>query len=117
MQGFIAGGSLDGDLRASFGGVFDIYGGQFGGGDPDSLWRLGGTQVMNVHGWNLMVNDARLTGYLLDGSRLDVNVAFSQTFNGALNLINVPEPGTLALFGVGLLGAFVARRKGKVARE
>ena len=62
MQGFIAGGSLDGDLRASFGGVFDIYGGQFGGGDPDSLWRLGGTQVMNVYGWNLMVNDARLTG-------------------------------------------------------
>ena len=115
IQGFIAGGSLDGDLRAIFGGVFDIYGGQFGGGNPGSLWSLGGAQVMNVFGWDLMINDARLTGFLLDGSRLDVNLAFSQTFNGALNLINVPEPGTLALFGMGLLGAFVARRKGKVA--
>jgi hypothetical protein len=111
MQGFIAGGSVDGNLRASFGGLLDIYGGQFGGGNPAALWSLGGAQVMNVYGWDLVLRDSRLTGFLLDGSRIDVNVAFSSSFTGALNLVNVPEPGTLALFGVGLFGAFAARRK------
>ena len=55
---------------------------------------------MNVYGWDLMINDSRLAGYLLDGSRLDINISRSASFTGSLNLINVPEPGTLALFGV-----------------
>lgn len=109
MQGFIVGGSIDGDLRARVGGVFDISGGQFGTGS--SLWSLGGAQIMNVHGRDLTLSGANLTGFLLDGSWLDVDVSFTPTFSGQLNLLNVPEPGTLAIFGVGLLGAFVARRK------
>ncbi len=116
LQGFIEGGAIDGDLRASVGGVLDISGGLFGGG-ATSLWSLGGAQVMNVWGWDLLLTDSRLTGYLLDGSRLDVDVAFSQTFSGALNLHNVPEPDTLALFGLGLLAVFFARRKSPQRRR
>jgi hypothetical protein len=118
LQGFMEGGAIDGNLRARGlgGGVFDIFGGQFGGGDPDSLWWLGGAQIMNVHGRGLVLTDGRLTGYLLDGSRLDVGVNFSDFYRGQLNIYNVPEPGTLALFGAGLLAAFAARRKVKAAR-
>jgi hypothetical protein len=120
MSGFISGGAIDGNLRlrgAGGSGAFDILGGQFGAGNANPLWWLGGGQILNVHGSDLVFANGRLTGSLLDGSNINVGVTFSQLFTGQLNLYNVPEPGTLALFGVGLLGAFAARRKATAAKQ
>jgi len=115
LEGSIVGGSIDGNLLARVGGTFDISGGLFGGGTGSSLWTLGGAQIFNVHGRDLVLTGTDLTGFLLDGSVLNVDVSFLPSFTGALNLYNVPEPGTLALIGVGLFGAFAARRKAKAA--
>lgn len=117
LRGYITGGAIDGNLtaRGAGGGSFDIFGGQFGTGNANPLWWLGGSQVFNVHGRDLLLANGRLSGWLLDGSRLDVGINFGQGFNGAVNLYNVPEPGTLALLAVGLLGAFAARRKAQTA--
>lgn len=102
------GGFSDGDLISAGGGVLDIFGGMFEAGEN---FVLAAGAVINVYGMGLMLSDPTngvLTGTLADGNSINVNYSL---FSGAvINLIEIPEPGMLALFGVGLIGLGLARR-------
>jgi hypothetical protein len=122
IDGVITGGAIDGDLRmynndTSVRASLDIRGGLFGLGNTDPLWTLGGFQDLNVYGLDLMFQDGILSGHLRDGSYLNVGVEFTPYWTGEFNLYNVPEPGTLALMGIGLAGIGLARRRRSAERR
>lgn len=56
------------------------------------------------------VNVGDVIGFSMGGSNFDSN----NTLRGTLNLQQIPEPGTLALLGIGLAGLGLARRRKKI---
>jgi hypothetical protein len=142
---FDAGTGLDDDgwllnLRnSSFGGQghVDITGGHFGYDNIGNGFGIFTNTTVDIHGWDLELNDNLLTGYLLDGSWIETPVSLAYYENaplGTLNLINhenvnapeprrflgtvianqnvnVPEPGSLMLLAIGLTGVWASKRR------
>jgi hypothetical protein len=100
-------------------GHFDITGGYFGYDNVGNGFGIFNNTTVDVHGWDLELNDNLLTGYLLDGSWIEttVTLAFNENFSpGTLNIVNhenanVPEPGSLMLLAIGLTGVWASKRR------
>jgi hypothetical protein len=97
----------------------DITGGCFGCNNVGNGFGIFTNTVVDVHGWDLELNDNLLTGYLMDGNWIETPVTLAYNDYaplGTLNLINyenvnVPEPGSLILLASGLTGAWVTKRR------
>lgn len=106
----ISGGSIFGDISFSgFDHIFNITGGLFNG----NITGSGFDHIFNFTGYDLVLNSNNISGYLLDGSAIDLNV--SGSFSGAqINLTNVasvPEPSSAVLLILGVLGLTVRSRQ------
>jgi len=64
-----------------------ISGGKLGYDNPGRGISLGGNSNLSIYGWDLVHSDGRVTGYLSDGSRIDVALTFGDNWIGSLNLI------------------------------
>jgi ketosteroid isomerase-like protein len=110
-QATISGGIFsnpDGDvIHVRNGSILNITGGLF---DGETFW-VRADSVMNVFGTDLDFTDGHLTGFLADGNQ--ISLVAGPLFNGGLHLIDVPEPSTFMLLGIGLaaLGWVGQRRK------
>jgi hypothetical protein len=106
---------------------FEISGGLFGYDNIGRGFGVFNDAIVDVHGWDLELNNNLLTGYLLDGSWIETTVTLTQNnyyFDGILNIINygnpndpeppnasVPEPGSLMLLLIGVTGTWATRQR------
>ena len=92
---------------------FDIWGGQLGAGSAGNGIRLDVCATLDVYGTNLSYSGGLLSGFLADGSLLNVSVTEESRWSGAVRLHDtaVPEPGTLGLLGVALGAMAMTRRR------
>lgn len=106
----ISGGELQGGLLFSgFRHVFNITGGVING----DIRGSGFDHIFNFTGSNLVLNGQNITGFLLDGSAIDLNLS-GGLVRQQINLINIasaPEPSTFMLLLLGLSGLAIARKK------
>lgn len=89
----------------------DIWGGEFGYQQSGLGFFLEDQVDFSIHGRDLVFADGWLSGYLQDGSWFNQAFTFGSNWQGAFNVHNVPEPGTLALLLMGALGCAVAGRR------
>ena len=87
-------------------GFLDLKGGHIAGS-----FGVEGDSILNIYGYGLTttiidseidVYSEHITGTLLDGSTLNADALVFQ--NGQVNLINVPEPSSVILAALGLVG-------------
>lgn len=122
VSGSISGGSFaigsgfGSNLVSASNTTLDILGGAF---ETGKLWNLSDGSVFNVFGTGLVLTgttSGTLSGTLQDGSSINVNYNLSSfTASSVINInpqsTQVPEPGMLALFGLGVAGLGFARSK------
>lgn len=99
--------------------IFNIWGGQLGHGSAGNGMHLDLCATIDVYGTNLSYAGGLLTGFLADGSLLNLAVTEESRWGGALRLhdVSVPEPGTLGLLGLALGAMAIARRRRIPARS
>lgn len=99
----------------------DISGGEWGYANAGHGFFLDGPgfpsnlpiPTFNIHGIALELINNQIRGTLLDGSYIDVAITFGENWSGQFNVVNhgVPEPSTLMLLSVCLMGLLFHRRK------
>lgn len=95
---------------AGMNGLLDIWGGQFGYAGAGRGFLIDDLMSFSIHGRDLVYSNGWLTGYLMDGSWFSNALTFGSNWQGTFTIHNVPEPETIALFLVGLVGMTLARR-------
>jgi hypothetical protein len=95
-------------------GLLDIWGGQFGYAGAGRGFLIDNLMSFSIHGRDLVYSNGWLTGYLSDGSWFSNALTFGSNWQGTFTIHNVPEPETLALFLMGLVGMTLARRNTKM---
>lgn len=91
-------------------GLLEIWGGQFGYADAGNGFMLDDLMSLSVYGRDLVYSNGWLTGYLSDGSWFSNALTFGSNWQGTFTIHNVPEPETLGLFLLGLVGMTLTRR-------
>jgi hypothetical protein len=92
-------------------GLLEIWGGEFGYADAGQGFLIDDLMSLSVFGRDLVYSNGWLTGYLSDGSWFSNALTFGSNWQGAFTIHNVPEPETIGLFLIGLVGMTLARRK------
>jgi hypothetical protein len=94
-------------------GLLEIWGGQFGYASAGRGFLIDDLMSFSVFGRDLVYSNGWLTGYLSDGSWFSNALTFGSNWQGIFTIHNVPEPETIGLFLVGLVGVTVARRNAR----
>jgi len=92
-------------------GLLEIWGGQFGYAGAGQGFLIDDLMSFSIFGRDLVYSNGWLTGYLSDGSWFSNALTFGSNWQGTFTIHNVPEPETIGLFLVGLVGMTLARRK------
>lgn len=117
-----------GKFQASVGNFYDYFGLYWGSMDAYNTLSFysNDTLIETVTGADVIAAGTALGDQTAVGSNRFVNFFFAQSFdridfqttnyafetdNHAFARVNVPEPATLGLFGIGLLGAAFVRRR------
>lgn len=91
-------------------GLLEIWGGQFGYAGAGRGFLIDDLMSFSIFGRDLVYSNGWLTGYLSDGSWFSNALTFGSNWQGTFTIHNVPEPETIGLFLVGLVGMILARR-------
>lgn len=94
-------------------GLLEIWGGQFGYAGAGQGFLIDDLMSFSIFGRDLVYSNGWLTGYLSDGSWFSNALTFGSNWQGTFTIHNVPEPETIALFLVGLVGMTLAQRNRK----
>jgi hypothetical protein len=97
-------------LGGGQGGLLEISGGQFGYAGAGRGFLIDDLMSFSIFGRDLVYSNGWLTGYLSDGSWFSNALTFGSDWQGTFTIHNVPEPETVGLFLVGLVGMTLARR-------
>lgn len=91
--------------------LLDLWGGEFGYDEEGLGFFLDDGINFSVHGRDLVYSDGWLSGYLMDGSWFSNALTFGSNWQGNFTIHNVPEPESIGLFLIGLVGMTLARRR------
>lgn len=80
----------------------------FGGSFATNTFLIGEFGQLNIFGTGFSYTDGILSGLLRDGSQFSQRIVLEN--GGKLNIVDVPEPSTLGLFGISLLGLALGSR-------
>lgn len=84
--------------------TLDIWGGEFGYAEQGLGFFIDDFANFSIWGRDLAYGGGWLTGYLQDGSWFNNRLTFGDNWRGSFTIHNVPEPGTLAMLLMGLVG-------------
>lgn len=116
-ESHISGGSFNANDNAEFllatlgTSHLVIDGGLYGNINSGLGFYFSSAGTIDIWGRDLMLMDGLLTGYLLDGNYISVEILFDENWVGEFNLYNVPAPASIVLLGLGLVGIGFSRRK------